>query len=62
MQAIFANKQDLRQTQQVLAPAEVARRLGCDRLRRNWAVFGGSATSGDGLLELMDWICERKCQ
>merc|ERR1719384_2298057 len=51
---VFANKQDLRGA---LAPAELADELGLPLVRDNqWHVQGSCATTGDGILEGLDWL------
>jgi len=51
---VFANKQDLPNSMQT---AEVAEKLGLNDLRmRQWFVQTTSATTGQGILEGIDWL------
>jgi small GTP-binding protein len=51
---IYANKQDL---PNAIAPEEIAKRLQLDAIRSHtWHIQGTSATTGDGLLEGLDWL------
>jgi ADP-ribosylation factor protein 4 len=51
---VFANKQDLPQAMSV---NEVTEKLGMQKLRnRQWYVQAACATTGDGLLEGLDWL------
>ncbi|PJF18856.1 putative ADP-ribosylation factor 6 [Paramicrosporidium saccamoebae] len=53
---VFANKQDLRQS---MTTREVEERLGLDKFAgRVWTVMGSCATSGDGLMEGLNWLAE----
>jgi len=51
---VFANKQDL---PTAMSPAEVTERLGLPKMRdRSWFVQPSCATSGEGLLEGLNWL------
>ena len=51
---VYANKQDL---MSAASPAEVTEALGLHKLTaRKWAIFGCSATNGDGLKSGLDWL------
>ena len=53
---IFANKQDLPNAVQSDAIAE---KLGLHSLKdRQWAIFGTSALTGDGLYTGLDWLVD----
>jgi hypothetical protein len=53
---VFANKQDLKQS---MTTREVEERLGLDKFpERVWMVMGSCATSGDGLMEGLNWLAE----
>ena len=52
---IFANKQDL---PSAMNAAEMTEKLNLNSLRsRNWYIQATCATSGDGLYEGLDWLC-----
>ncbi|XP_038887138.1 ADP-ribosylation factor 1 [Benincasa hispida] len=52
---VFANKQDLPHS---MAVSEIATKLGLHTLsQRRWYIQGTSATSGQGLYEGFDWLC-----
>uniref|UniRef100_A0A0A8ZCX7 ADP-ribosylation factor n=1 Tax=Arundo donax TaxID=35708 RepID=A0A0A8ZCX7_ARUDO len=52
---VFANKQDL---PNAMSAEEIAEKLELQSLsNRTWHIQGGSATSGKGLYEAMDWLC-----
>ncbi|KAG9391909.1 Small GTPase superfamily, ARF/SAR type [Carpediemonas membranifera] len=51
---VFANKQDL---PNAMTAAEMTEKLGLHDLKnRNWYIQATCATSGDGLLEGLDWL------
>lgn len=51
---VYANKQDLNGA---LSPGEVTKRLGMgDLIERTWLVQGATATTGQGLIEGLDWM------
>eukprot|EP00465_Bigelowiella_longifila_P007669 CAMPEP_0185263686 /NCGR_PEP_ID=MMETSP1359-20130426/15772_1 /TAXON_ID=552665 /ORGANISM="Bigelowiella longifila, Strain CCMP242" /LENGTH=183 /DNA_ID=CAMNT_0027851383 /DNA_START=36 /DNA_END=587 /DNA_ORIENTATION=+ len=51
---IYANKQDL---SRALSTKQLAKQLGLDKLHdRQWYVQGACATSGQGLVDGMDWL------
>lgn len=56
---VFANKQDL---PKALSTKKVAKGLGLNEMNNNngrqWYVQGASGTSGDGLVEGMDWLAQ----
>lgn len=53
---IFCNKQDL---PNAMPPAKITEQLGLLALRgRTWHVQGCCATSGDGLIEGLDWLSD----
>ena len=53
---VYANKQDLPNAR---STSEITQRLGLEQLRgREWLVQGCSATSGDGLLEGLEWLSQ----
>ncbi|KXN64655.1 ADP-ribosylation factor [Conidiobolus coronatus NRRL 28638] len=52
---VFANKQDLPNAMSI---NELTDKLGLHSLRqRNWFIYATCATSGDGLYEGLDWLC-----
>ncbi|CAL8094745.1 unnamed protein product [Calicophoron daubneyi] len=52
---VLANKQDLAQA---MNAADVAEKLGLHALRkRNWFIQATCATTGSGLYEGLDWLC-----
>ncbi|TVU44228.1 hypothetical protein EJB05_03664, partial [Eragrostis curvula] len=52
---VFANKQDL---PNAMSEVEIAEKLGLNSIcHRRWHIQSGSATSGEGLYEGMDWLC-----
>ena len=52
---IFANKQDL---PSAMNAAEMTEKLNLNSMRnRNWYIQATCATSGDGLYEGLDWLC-----
>ena len=54
---VLANKQDL---PNAMTPAEVSNKLGLHELKnRSWHIQSTCATSGDGLYESLDWLCEK---
>jgi len=54
---VLANKQDLPNT---MTAAEVTDKLGLHAMRnRNWFIQATCATSGDGLYEGLDWLCNQ---
>ena len=53
---VLANKQDVPNS---LTPSAVVEKLGLGTLRdRQWYIQGTVATSGDGIYEGLDWMCE----
>ncbi|OZJ04041.1 ADP-ribosylation factor 6 [Bifiguratus adelaidae] len=53
---VFANKQDL---PGAMTPAEVTEKMGLARLRdRQWYVHPSCATTGEGLLEGLNWMSQ----
>jgi ADP-ribosylation factor-like protein 1 len=54
---IFANKQDM---PNAASEAEVASCLGLNAItNRTWSIVPSSAHTGHGLVEGMDWVCEK---
>ena len=55
---VYANKQDL---PNCMPTADLARRLELSKIcggSKNWYIQGAVATSGQGLYEGLDWLCE----
>merc|ERR1712038_573421 len=53
---VFANKQDLPNAMDV---TEVTQRLALSSLRnRTWYIQGACGTTGEGIYEGLDWLCE----
>lgn len=57
MLLIFANKQDM---PNAASEVEIANALGVNAIsNRTWTILKSSAKSGAGLVEGMDWLCEK---
>ena len=56
---ILCNKQDL---EDAMPASELREKLGLDTVLdstcRQWRIQGSSATTGDGLYEGLDWLCQ----
>src|SRR5262249_13781921 len=52
---VIANKQDV---QGAVSPVELEHRLGLDKAKQVHRIQSASATTGDGLLEGLDWLVE----
>jgi len=53
---VFANKQDLSSAMSVV---EITEKLKLHSLgKRNWHIQGSCASTGDGLYEGLDWLCQ----
>mmetsp|Transcript_12992 Transcript_12992/g.24570 ORF Transcript_12992/g.24570 Transcript_12992/m.24570 type:complete len:182 (+) Transcript_12992:92-637(+) len=56
---VYANKQDL---PNAMESAEVSEKLGLQELRdRRWFIQSASGTTGDGLYEGLDFLCQALC-
>jgi ADP-ribosylation factor-like protein 1 len=54
---IFANKQDM---PNAASEVEIANALGVNSItQRPWTILKSSAKTGDGLVEGMDWLCDK---